>query len=43
VVILKDTKPNEGEDLVVLSAPKIGVPGISDDEPEPPEPFEFTR
>lgn len=43
IVILKDGKPDEGEELVVTSAPKIGIPGISDDEPEPPEPFEFLR
>jgi len=43
IIMLKDTRPDEAEDFVVPSAPKIGVPGISDDEPEPPAPFEFRR
>jgi len=43
VVMLRDTTPKEDEDIVESAAPKIGVPGISDDEPEPPEPFEFLR
>jgi hypothetical protein len=42
-VMLRDTRPGEAEDFVVEKAPKIGIPGISDDEPEPPEPFEFLR
>jgi len=41
--MLKDSRPDEAEDFVVHNAPKIGVPGISDDEPEPPAPFEFKR
>jgi len=43
VVMLKDMKSTESEELVVTSAPKVGIPGIGDDEPEPPEPFEYTR
>jgi len=43
IVVLKDTTPEFAEDLVVPVVPKIGIPGIGDDEPEPPEPFEFTR
>jgi 26S proteasome regulatory subunit N2 len=43
IIMLKDGRPEEAEDFVVPTAPKIGVPGISDDEPEPPAPFEFTR
>jgi len=43
IIMLKDTRPTEPEDIVVPSAPKIGVPGISDDEPDPPAPFEFKR
>jgi hypothetical protein len=31
------------EDLVLNKAPKIGQPGVSDDEPPAPEPFEFLR
>jgi len=43
VVMLRDSSPDEAEDIVVQAPPKIGVPGISDDEPEPPKPFEFLR
>jgi len=42
-VLLEDSQPEQPEQLVVQSAPKIGIPGVSDDEPAPPEPFEFTR
>lgn len=43
VAMLRDSSPDEAEDIVVVKAPKIGVPGISDDEPEAPKPFEFLR
>jgi len=43
IVMLKDGRPNEPQQFVVPTAPKIGIPGISDDEPEPPEPFQFLR
>jgi len=43
IVMLIDSKPQEAEDFVVAKAPKIGVPGVSDDEPDPPEPFQFVR
>lgn len=43
VTMLQDTTPDEEEDIVVPKPIKIGVPGVDADEPEPPEPFEFTR
>uniref|UniRef100_A0A7S4DW45 26S proteasome regulatory subunit RPN2 C-terminal domain-containing protein n=1 Tax=Lotharella globosa TaxID=91324 RepID=A0A7S4DW45_9EUKA len=43
IVMLIDNTPQEKEDFVVAKAPKIGVPGVSEDEPDPPEPFEFLR
>jgi len=43
VVMLRDTMEGEVEEFVVQAPLKIGVPGISDDEPEPPKPFEFLR
>lgn len=43
IVLLRDTKPDLPEELVVQKEPKIGIPGVSDDEPAPPEPFEFRR
>lgn len=43
VVMLRDQQPGDKEDFVEQAAPKIGVPGISDDEPEAPKPFEFLR
>jgi len=43
IIMLKDSRPGDAEDFVVPTAPKIGVPGISDDEPDPPAPFEFKR
>jgi len=43
IVVLKDTEPEVAEDFVVATQPKIGVPGVSDDEPDPPAPFQFTR
>jgi len=43
IVMLRDTRPDEKEELVASKTIKIGVPGISDDEPEPPQPFQFTR
>ena len=41
-VLLEDTQPSKEELLVRGKTPKIGVPGVSDDEPEPPAPFEYT-
>jgi len=41
VVILSDSKPEEKEEIVKSKAPKIGVAGVSDDEPEPPAPFTY--
>ena len=41
-VLLDDTQPSKEEVLVKGKTPKIGVPGVSDDEPEPPKPFEYT-
>jgi 26S proteasome regulatory subunit N2 len=43
IVMLRDRKQGEAEDLVQPKPPKIGQPGVSDDEPAAPEPFEFTR
>jgi len=43
VVMLADTKAGEPEKIYAPKAPKIGTPGVSDDEPAPPEPFECTR
>lgn len=43
IVMLRDRKQGDAEELVVPKPPKIGVPGVSDDEPNPPEPFEFLR
>ncbi len=43
VVMLADTKSGEPEKIYQPKAPKIGVPGVSDDEPAPPEPFECSR
>lgn len=40
-VMLNDTKPDEPEVLVTAKTPKLGVPGVSDDEPQPPKPFEY--
>ena len=41
-VLLEDSQPSKEELLVRGKTPKIGVPGVSDDEPEPPKPFEYT-
>ena len=41
-VLLEDTQPSKEEVLVKGKTPKIGIPGVSDDEPEPPKPFEYT-
>jgi 26S proteasome regulatory subunit N2 len=42
-VLLSDSTPNEAEEIVSTKAPKFSTPGVSSDEPDPPEPFEFTR
>ena len=41
-VMLHDTLPGQEEKLVRGKTPKIGVPGVSDDEPEPPAPFQYS-
>ena len=41
-VMLHDTQPEKEEKLVKNKTPKIGVPGVSDDEPEPPAPFQYS-
>ena len=41
-VLLEDTQPSQQEQLVKGKTPKLGVPGVSDDEPEPPKPFEYS-
>jgi len=42
IVVLRDTQPNLPEDLIVPDQPKtLGVG--EEEEPSPPEPFEFTR
>lgn len=41
IVMLRDTQPGEAEDFVVAKPPKVGIPGVSDDEPEPPAAFEY--
>ena len=41
-VLLQDTQPDKVETLVKGKTPKIGVPGVSDDEPEPPAPFQYS-
>jgi len=41
--MLRDTRPEDPEKIVITKAPTVGIPGISEDEPEPPEPFTFTR
>lgn len=43
ITLLRDSTPGEPEDIVVAKPPKIGVLGVSDDEPAPPEPFQFLR
>eukprot|EP00457_Paulinella_chromatophora_P001033 gb/GEZN01001035.1/.p1 GENE.gb/GEZN01001035.1/~~gb/GEZN01001035.1/.p1 ORF type:complete len:1045 (-),score=225.72 gb/GEZN01001035.1/:204-3338(-) len=43
IVMLRDKTPGAPEKIVVTKAPTVGVPGISEDEPDPPEPFQFTR
>ncbi len=43
IVMLIDTKPSEEVSFVAAKPPKLGVPGVSDDEPDPPKPFEFKR
>jgi len=43
IIMLKDTRPSEPEDFVEPRQIKIGIPGIGDDEPDAPEPFEFRR
>jgi len=40
--MLRDKQPNEEEVLITPNQPKVGIPGISDDEPQPPQPFEYT-
>jgi 26S proteasome regulatory subunit N2 len=42
IVMLRDSRPNEEENFVEPTPPKIGVPGVSDDEPAPPEEFDFS-
>jgi 26S proteasome regulatory subunit N2 len=41
-VMLRDTKPDEAVELVKGPAPRVAIPGISDDEPDPPAPFELS-
>ena len=41
-VLLNNTQPDKAEQLVKGKTPKIGVPGVSDDEPEPPAPFQYS-
>jgi len=41
IVLLQDTRPDQPETLLVQSAPKVAIPGVSEDEPAPPQPFEF--
>jgi len=43
IVMLRDTTPDQPEEFVQPTPPKIGIPGISDDEPEAPAPFQFLR
>jgi len=43
IVMLRDSRPDDPEKIVITKAPTVGIPGISEDEPEPPEPFTFTR
>jgi 26S proteasome regulatory subunit N2 len=43
IVMLRDLTPDVAEEIVVSTPPKLGVPGISDDEPEPPADFELLR
>ncbi len=40
-VLLEDSTPDQPELLVSQNAPKILVAGVSEDEPAPPEPFEY--
>ena len=43
VVMLKDTKPGEPEEIITVGVPSVGGAGAADSEPEPspPEPFQF--
>lgn len=41
IVLLRDSKPEEQEQIYTPADPKIGVPGVSDDEPAPPQPFQI--
>jgi len=43
VIMVRDSTPEEEEDVVVPKPPVILAPGISADEPEPPTPFQFSR
>ena len=42
-VVLKDSTPDALEEIVVSKVPRFSTPGVSGDEPQPPEPFAFTR
>jgi len=41
IVLLKDTKPGEAEDIIKGGVPTLGSQEEEGDEPEPPEAFEF--
>jgi len=43
IIMLKDNEPEKDEIVVSPKAPKMGVPGVDADEPEPPADFEFVR
>jgi len=40
VILLKDTKPGESEEIIPGGVPSLSVQD-DEDEPEPPEPFRF--
>jgi len=41
ITMLRDTQPDQPEEFVIKAKTKVGIPGISEDEPEPPQPFEY--
>jgi 26S proteasome regulatory subunit N2 len=42
IIVLKDTTPDEEEDLLTATATAVAGENADEEEPEPPAPFEFT-
>jgi len=41
IVMLRDTKPDQQQEIVATKQPKLTVPGVDANEPQPPAPFQY--